>query len=481
MIHKYSLNGYNIVLDVHSGGVSIVDNAAYRLLDFITPPMSEKCPQEILDKLTGEFSLEQLNEAYGELYEMYKDGILFSEDDYAQFADRMVSSPVKAMCLLVAQDCQLRCKYCFASTGDYGGHRAMMSLETAKKAIDFLIEKSGKRRNLNLDFFGGEPLMNWKVVQETVAYAREQEKIHDKHFLFTVTTNGVQLTDDKIEYMNKEMHNVVLSLDGRKEVNDFFRVRADGSGSYDSIVPKFQKFAKARGNKEYYVRGTFTNKNLDFADDVFHYYDDLGFDQISMEPVVTDPSVDYALTEKDIPAVNAEYERLAKKIIEYRKAGKFFNYFHFMIDLDQGPCAIKRLRGCGCGNEYVAVSADGDVYPCHQFVGKDEWKMGSVYTPETFDLKMKEYFAKANVYAKEGCKDCWAKFYCSGGCNANNLEYAGDVLKPFPLSCEFEKKRLECAIMIKAALASQGIESGESDSSCGDCGDECEDGGHKVC
>jgi uncharacterized protein len=471
MIHKYSLNGFNIVLDVHSGGVSVVDDAAYRLLDYIQPPMSEKCPAELLDKLSGEFSAEQLNEAYDELYSMYTDGILFSEDDYAQFADKMVSSPVKAMCLLVAQDCQLRCKYCFACTGDYGGHRAMMSLETAKKAIDFLIEKSGKRRNLNLDFFGGEPLMNWEVVKQTVAYAREQEKLHDKNFLFTVTTNGVQLTDDKIEYMNKEMHNVVLSLDGRKEVNDYFRVRVDGSGSYDSIVPKFQKFAQARGDKEYYVRGTFTKRNLDFGEDVLHYYDALGFDQISMEPVVTDPSVDYALTEADIPAVNAEYERLAKKIIEYRKNGKFFNYFHFMIDLDQGPCAIKRLRGCGCGNEYVAVSADGDVYPCHQFVGKEEWKMGNVYTPETFDTEKKDYFARANVYAKEGCKDCWAKFYCSGGCNANNLEYAGDVLKPFPLSCEFEKKRLECAIMIKAALAAEGLDDGAS-VGCGDCGDD---------
>ncbi len=474
MIHKYSLNGFNIVLDVHSGGVSVVDDAAYRLLDYIPPPMTEKCPSEILDKLSGEFSESQLTEAYDELYSMYTDGILFSEDDYAQFADRMVSSPVKAMCLLVAQDCQLRCKYCFASTGDYGGHRAMMSLETAKKAIDFLIEKSGKRRNLNLDFFGGEPLMNWEVVKQTVAYAREQEKLHDKHFLFTVTTNGVQLTDDKIEYMNKEMYNVVLSLDGRKSVNDYFRVRADGSGSYDSIVPKFQKFVKARGTKEYYVRGTFTNKNLDFANDVLHYYDDLGFDQISMEPVVTDPSVEYALTEEHIPAVAAEYERLAKKIIEYRKAGKFFNYFHFMIDLDQGPCAIKRLRGCGCGNEYVAVSANGEVYPCHQFVGKEEWKMGSVYDPAGFDTKMKDYFARANVYSKEGCKDCWAKFYCSGGCNANNLEYAGDVLKPFKLSCEFEKKRLECAIMIKAALAAQGLDDGSADG-CGECGeDECE-------
>ena len=457
MIHKYYLNGFYIVLDVHSGSVSVVDEAAYKLLDYITPPMGEACPEAALAALEGQFGREALIETYGELYQMYKDGLLFSEDDYAQFADRMVSSPVKAMCLLVAQDCQLRCKYCFACTGDYGGHRAMMSLETAKKAIDFLIEKSGSRRNLNLDFFGGEPLMNWKVVQDTIAYAREQEKLHDKHFLFTVTTNGVQLTDDKIEYMNREMHNVVLSLDGRKEVNDYFRVRADGSGSYDSIVPKFQKFAKLRGDKEYYVRGTFTKKNLDFGEDVFHYYDDLGFDQISMEPVVTDPANDYALTEADIPAVNAEYERLAKKIIEYRKAGKFFNYFHFMIDLDQGPCAIKRLRGCGCGNEYVSVTPEGDVYPCHQFVGKKEWIMGSV-NDLSLNTEIKDSFAKTTVYTKPECRTCWAKFYCSGGCNANNLEYAGAIKKPYKLACDLEKKRLECAIMIKAALADLEIE-----------------------
>ncbi|MDD6033930.1 MAG: thioether cross-link-forming SCIFF peptide maturase, partial [Oscillospiraceae bacterium] len=379
MIHKYSMGGYNIVLDVHSGGVSVVDDAAYRLLDELSSPMAAQCPDEILDRLSGEFTREELLDAYEELYGMYKDGLLFSEDDYAQFADRMVSSPVKAMCLHIAHDCNLRCKYCFASTGEYGGRRQLMSFETGKRAIDFLISHSGNRRNLELDFFGGEPLMNFEVVKQVVAYAREQEKLHGKNFRFTITTNGMLLTDDKIDFINQEMSNVVLSLDGRKEVNDYFRPCVNGSGSYDIIVPKFQRLVEKRHGQQYYVRGTFTKRNLDFSKDVLHFYDDLGFDQMSIEPVVTDPTLDYALTEEDLPAIYAEYERLAQKVIEYRKAGKFFNFFHFMIDLDQGPCAIKRLRGCGCGNEYVAITPDGDIYPCHQFVGMEEWKMGSLY------------------------------------------------------------------------------------------------------
>ena len=456
MIHKYSLNGYNIVLDVHSGGVSVVDDAAYRLLDDLSAPMAEKCPQELLDKLCGEFSRDELESAYGELYSMYQDGILFSEDDYAQFADRMVSSPIKAMCLHISHDCQLRCKYCFASTGDFGGGRKLMSFDTAKRAIDFLIEHSGSRRNLELDFFGGEPLMNWEVVKQTVEYARSQEKEHNKHFRFTITTNGILLTDDKYDFLNKEMSNVVLSIDGRKDVNDRMRPNMGGKGTYDTIMPKYRKFVEARRkgeNDQYYVRGTFTKYNLDFGKDVLHFAD-MGFDQISVEPVVTDSKYDYALTEADIPVISAEYEKLATELIARKKAGKGFNFFHFMIDLDQGPCAIKRLRGCGCGNEYVAITPDGDIYPCHQFVGMEEWKMGSLYDG-TFNTEEKDYFARANIYGKESCAECWAKFYCSGGCNANNLIYAGDVLKPFRLSCELEKKRLECAIMIKAAMADE--------------------------
>ena len=451
MIHKYSLNGYYIVLDVHSGGVSVVDSAAYRILDYLEPPLREECPREILDALSGEFSAEELREAYAELYAMYQDGILFSEDDYAQFADKMVSSPVKAMCLHIAHDCNLRCKYCFASTGDFGHGRKLMDFETGKRAIDFLIEHSGTRRNLELDFFGGEPLMNYEVVKQVVAYARSIEKQHNKNFRFTITTNGVQLTEDKFDFLNREMSNVVLSIDGRREVNDRMRPNAGGQGSYDTILPHFQKFVESRGQDQYYVRGTFTRYNLDFAEDVLDL-NAQGFDQISVEPVVTDAKYDYALREEDLPAIYAEYERLAKELIRRKKAGKGFNFFHFMIDLDQGPCAIKRLRGCGCGNEYVAVTPDGDIYPCHQFVGMVEWKMGNLYDG-SFDTQRKEYFARANIYGKEECGKCWAKFYCSGGCNANNFQYAGDVRKPYRLACELEKKRLECAIMIKAAMA----------------------------
>lgn len=450
MIHKYFLNGYYIVLDVHSGAVHVVDELFYHMLDFLSAPLAPVCPQNIFKELPN-FQQREIEETYEEIYELYKAGQLFSEDDYEQFRDMMVSSPIKAMCLHIAHDCNLRCKYCFASTGDFGAGRRLMPLEVGKKAIDFLIANSGERHNLELDFFGGEPLMNFDVVKEVVKYARGLEKIHNKHFRFTVTTNGMLLDDDKIDFINKEMSNVVLSIDGRKEVNDRIRTRVDGSGCYDSILPKFKRLVEKRGHDQYYVRGTFTKYNLDFAEDVLHFYHE-GFDQISIEPVVTDASNDYAITEADLPAVFAEYERLAKIIIEHKKSGKSFNFFHFMIDLDQGPCAIKRLRGCGCGNEYVAVTPDGDIYPCHQFVGMEEWKMGTVDTGIE-DKKRKENFAKANIYGKQECRDCWAKFYCSGGCNANNFQYAGDILKPYHLACEMEKKRLECAIMIKAALA----------------------------
>ncbi len=451
MIHKYRLNGFNIVLDVHSGGVSVVDDAAYRLLDFVSPPLNEECPKAVLNELGAEFSKEEILDAYSELFEMYENGILFSEDDYVQFADKLVASPVKAMCLHIAHDCNLRCRYCFASTGDFGHGRKLMDFETGKRAIDFLIEHSEGRKNLELDFFGGEPLMNFEVVKQVVEYARSKEKEHNKNFRFTITTNGMLLTDDKIEYINREMSNVVLSIDGRKEVNDYFRPCVNQSGSYDIIVPKYKALVDKRGDKDYYVRGTFTAKNLDFADDVFHL-NELGFDQVSVEPVVTDPKYDYALKEEHLPRIFEEYERLALRLLDAKKNKKGFNFFHFMIDLDQGPCAIKRLRGCGCGNEYVAITPDGDIYPCHQFVGMEEWKMGSLYD-DTFDLERKEYFARANIYGKEDCLNCWAKFYCSGGCNANNLQFNGSVLKPHKLSCELEKKRLECAIMMKAADA----------------------------
>ncbi len=451
MIHKYSLNGYFIVLDVNSGGVHVVDELTYRLLDFVDEPLSEKCPEAALEALSIEYEQNEILETYHEIYELYQEGILFSSDDYEQFADRMVAAPVKAMCLHVAHDCNLRCKYCFASTGDFGEGRKLLDFETGKKAIDFLIEKSAGRHNLELDFFGGEPLMNFEVVKQIVEYARSLEKKHQKCFRFTITTNGMLLDDAKIDYINREMSNVVLSIDGRPAVNDRMRPCINGKGSYDIILDKYKRLVEKRGHDQYYVRGTFTKYNLDFADDVLHLYKE-GFDQLSVEPVVSDPEKDYAITEKDFPRIFEEYEKLAKELIRLKKEGKVINFFHFMLDLDQGPCAIKRLRGCGCGNEYVAVTPDGDIYPCHQFVGMKEWKMGNLHDG-TFDFKMKDYFSQTTVYNKSDCKDCWAKFYCSGGCNANNLQYEGDVLKSHKLSCELEKKRLECAIMIKAALA----------------------------
>lgn len=448
MIHKYKLNGFNIVLDVNSGGVHIVDELTYDLLDNIEPPFEEKCPQKVVDKLSKVYSVEDIESCYDEIVELYNEKILFSEDDYEKYAKYSVASPVKAMCLNIAHDCQLRCKYCFASTGDFGQGRKLMTLETGKHAIDFLLENSGDRTNLELDFFGGEPLMNFKVVKQIVEYARSREAEYNKKFRFTITTNGLLLDDEKIEFINKEMSNVVLSIDGRKEINDYFRVLPNGQGCYDMILPKYKKLVEGRGDKEYYVRGTFTNKNLDFSNDVFALYE-AGFDQISIEPVVGDGD-EYALTEKELHAVFKEYENLANRILENEKKGGKFNFFHFMIDLDQGPCAIKRLRGCGCGNDYVAITPDGDIYPCHQFVGMEEYKMGNI-DEGTFNQEMKADFANCHVYSKPECRKCWAKFYCSGGCNANNYQYVGDVRSAHKISCELEKKRLECAIMLKAA------------------------------
>lgn len=454
MIHKYTLNGYRIVLDTNSGAVHIFEEAPYEMLDYLEDSVPDEPPVALKEALGNRWDQATFDEAYEELKELYRQGLLFSEDGYERFSDMMVNSPVKAMCLNVAHDCNLRCEYCFAAKGDFGCGRKLMPLEVGKKAIDFLIEHSAGRRNLEMDFFGGEPLMNWEVVKELVLYAREQEKLHDKNFRFTITTNGLLLTDDKIDFINKEMSNCVLSLDGRKEVNDRLRVRVDGTGCYDQIVPKYQKLVAQRGDKDYYARGTFTRYNLDFTKDVLHMAD-LGFDQVSVEPVVSDEKLDYSIKEQDLPRVFQEYETLANSILQRRKEGKGFNFFHFMIDLNQGPCAIKRLRGCGCGNEYVAVTPEGDIYPCHQFVGDEQWKMGSVLDG-SFNLPMKERFAKANVYSKTDCKNCWAKFYCSGGCNANNWQYEGDILHSHGISCELEKKRLECAIMIQAAQADMG-------------------------
>lgn len=449
MIHKYKLAGYNVLLDTNSGGVHIVDDLTYDLLDNVQPPFEDTCPQKIVDKLGKIYNTDEIKECYDEIVSLYNDKILFSEDDYEKFALTSVASPIKAMCLHVSHDCNLRCKYCFASTGDYKEGRMLMSLGTGKKALDFLIEKSGDRKFLEVDFFGGEPTLNFDVVKQLVEYGRSREAEANKKFRFTITTNGILLTDDMIEFINKEMNNVVLSIDGRKEVNDRVRVRVDGSGSYDRILPNFKKVVESRGkDKDWYVRGTYTKYNLDFSNDVMHLFEQ-GFDQISVEPVMADPSMPYAITQADLPRIFDEYEELMKKITEVRNSGKFINFFHFMLDLDQGPCAIKRLRGCGCGNEYVAIAPNGDIYPCHQFVGNEEYKMGSL-NDGSFNDDMKAEFAAAHVYSKPECKKCWAKFYCSGGCNANNYIYAGDIHNAYKLSCEIQKKRLECAILMKA-------------------------------
>lgn len=448
MIHKYKMHGLNIVLDVNSGGVHIVDELTYDLLDNVEPPFEPKCPEKVVDKLSRFYKREDVLTCYEEIVELYNDKILFSDDNYEKFAKLQVPAPIKSMCLLAAMDCNLRCDYCFAGTGDYCLGRKVMSAEVGKKALDYLLENSGNRKNLEVDFFGGEPLINWAVVKELVEYGRAREKETGKTFRFTITTNGVLLDDEKIDFINREMQNVVLSIDGRRDVNDRVRHRLDGSSTYDRIVPLYQKLVEKREHKEYYVRGTFTKYNLDFADDVFHL-NELGFDQISVEPVVADRESPYALTEKELPAIFKEYERLTERLLENDKQGRHFNFFHFMIDLDQGPCAIKRLRGCGCGNEYIAVTPDGDIYPCHQFVGKDGWLMGNVMTGE-FSTDIKKKFASAHIYSKAECKKCWARFYCSGGCDANNFEYMGDILKAHTLACEMEKKRVECAIYMQA-------------------------------
>lgn len=456
MIHQYRLNGYSIILDVHSGAVHAVDDVVFDLVHLLQDAPSGEIPGEVLYSLKQKYSSEEIEEAFAEVQQLYHTGMLWSADDYQQFSDKMGDSPVKAMCLHVAHDCNLRCKYCFASTGDFGSKRSLLPIETAKKAIDFLLAHSGERTNLEVDFFGGEPLMNFDVVKQVVGYARSKEKQYHKNFRFTITTNGVLLNDEIIAYLNKEMYNVVLSLDGRPHINDALRPTVNHKGSYEVIVPNYQKLVQQRnkqqqgGNWQYYVRGTFTKHNLDFSADVFHLHE-LGFDQISIEPVVSEQDQVYAITEAELPRVFAEYEKLSAALIEHHRQGKGFNFFHFMIDLEQGSCAIKRLRGCGSGNEYVAVTPEGDIYPCHQFVGMESWKMGNVHDGQ-LDVQRKQQFADTTVYAKQECRTCWAKFYCSGGCHANNVQYAGSLIKPHQVSCALQKKRVECALMIKAAL-----------------------------
>ena len=449
MIHQYKNNGYNIVLDVNSGAIHVVDDATYDIIALY----EEHAKEEILEALSKKYDRTELAEAYDEVKELADDGQLFTEDEYEDYIMDFKKRPtvVKALCLHIAHDCNLACRYCFAEEGEYHGHRELMSFEVGKQALDFLIANSGHRRNLEVDFFGGEPLMNWQVVKDLVAYGREQEKIHDKNFRFTLTTNGVLLNDEVMEFANKEMGNVVLSIDGRKEVHDHMRPFRNGKGSYDLIVPKFQKFAESRNQDKYYVRGTFTHYNLDFSKDVLHLAD-LGFKQISVEPVVAEDSEAYALREEDLPKLFEEYDRLAAEMVKRKKEGKDFNFFHFMIDLEGGPCVAKRLSGCGSGTEYLAVTPWGDLYPCHQFVGSEEFLMGNVWDGVT-RTDIRDEFKCCNVYAKEKCRSCFARFYCSGGCAANSYHFHGHINDAYDIGCELQKKRIECAIMIKAAMA----------------------------
>ena len=449
MVHQYKNNGYNIVLDVNSGAIHVVDDVSY---DVIAEYEGHSL-QEVVDVLKGKYPIHVIAECYQEVKELEADGVLFTKDNYESYIIdfKKRQTVVKALCLHIAHDCNLACRYCFAEEGEYHGRRALMSFEVGKAALDFLIANSGNRRNLEVDFFGGEPLMNFQVVKDLVAYGREQEKIHDKNFRFTLTTNGILLNDDVMEFANKEMANVVLSIDGRKEVNDFMRPFRNGKGSYDLIVPKFQKFAGSRNQDKYYVRGTFTHHNLDFSQDVLHLAD-LGFKQISVEPVVAPDTEDYAIREEDLPQLFAEYDALAAEMVERKKAGKDFNFFHFMIDLEGGPCVAKRLSGCGSGTEYLAVTPWGDLYPCHQFVGNEEFLMGNVHDG-VVNTELRDEFKCCNVYAKEKCRECFARFYCSGGCAANSYNFHGSINDAYDVGCELEKKRVECAIMIQAAMA----------------------------
>lgn len=448
MIHRYQKKGLNFVLDVNSGAVHLLDDISYAVSGLLDENMGDTCPQGIIDALP-DYTADEIREAYDELYELKKAGQLFAQDDYIDVSRYIpVNAPVKALCLHVAHDCNLRCKYCFASTGDFGQGRKIMPPEIAKKAIDFVIARSGVRHNIEVDFFGGEPLMAWDTVTQTVDYARSLEEKYNKKFRFTITTNGLLLDEDKRKYINENMDNCVLSLDGRREVNDEFRKTVAGTGSYDTIVPKFKALVDERDpNLDYYARGTFTSHNLDFAEDVLSIAD-AGFDRLSVEPVTADPGCGYDLTEDDLPKIEAEYDRLTDIMLERKKEGKPFTFFHFMVDLDQGPCVVKRLRGCGAGYEYVAVTPDGDIYPCHQFVGKDEFKQGSVLD-QSFNMDIAQKFAGMNIYSRPKCQKCWAKFYCSGGCSAANYNMNHDMNDSYDLGCEMERKRLECAIYLK--------------------------------
>ena len=457
MVHQYKLNGYNIVLDTCSGSVHVVDEVAYDIIALYP----EKTPEEIVSAILAQYGVrpdvneEEVRACISDVAELERAGKLYTPDTFEPMAFdfKNRSTVVKALCLHVAHTCNLSCPYCFASQGKYHGQQALMRFDVGKRALDFLMENSGDRVNLEVDFFGGEPLMNWEVVKELVAYARGQEGPRGKKFRFTLTTNGMLIDDDVIDFANREMHNVVLSLDGRKEVHDRLRVDWAGRGSYDRIVPKFQKLVERRGGKGYYMRGTFTHANPDFTKDVLHMAD-LGFDQLSMEPVVCAPDDPAALTAEDLPIVLEQYELLAKEMLRREREGRGFTFYHYMLDLAHGPCIYKRISGCGSGTEYMAVTPWGDLYPCHQFVGEDAYKLGDIWQGVT-NTAVRDEFKSCNAYARPECADCWARLYCSGGCAANAYHASGSIRGVYEYGCELFRKRIECAVMMKAAQAEE--------------------------
>lgn len=455
MIHQYKLGGYNIVLDVYSGSVHVVDEVAYDVIGMFEQMNEDEIVKAILEKYKNspDVTEDEVRECISDVRSLKDAHKLFTPDPYATLAFdlKKKSNVIKALCLHVAHTCNLSCSYCFASQGKYKGERGLMSFEVGKRALDFLVENSGTRTNLEVDFFGGEPLMNWDVVKQIVAYGRSIEKEKGKNFRFTLTTNGVLVDDDVIEFSNREMHNVVMSIDGRKEIHDYYRKDYAGNGSYDRIIPKFRKFAKSRGDTGYYVRGTYTHRNVDFTNDLFHLAD-LGFTQLSMEPVVCAPTDPEALTEEDFPKLCEQYEILAKEMIRRKKEGKEITFYHYMIDLSHGPCIYKRISGCGSGTEYMAVTPWGDLYPCHQFVGDEKYLMGNIWDGVTNE-NIRDEFRKCNVYSRRECDDCWARLYCSGGCAANAYHATGSITGVYEYGCRLFRKRMECAIMMKVAEA----------------------------
>lgn len=459
MIHSYKMKGYNIIIDQNSGCVHSVDEVAYDIINMFETEPKEKIKTFILDKYSkrDDVTPEDIDLCFEDIEALIKDGRLFAKDAFENSAldFKKRQGVLKAICLHVAHDCNLACKYCFAGKGEYDGPKGLMSFETGKRALDFLVEKSGTRRNLEVDFFGGEPLLNWEVCKKLVEYGRSIEKEHGKNFRFTLTTNGVLVNDEVIDFCNREMGNVVLSLDGRKETHDRLRTTCNGKGSYDLIVDKFKKFANARNQADYYMRGTYTHYNTDFSKDIIHMAD-LGFKELSIEPVVSDPTEPYALKENDLPILKEQYEILADEMLRRYRNGNGFTFYHYMIDLNSGPCIVKRISGCGVGTEYMAVTPSGELYPCHQFVGDEKFLLGDIWKGVTNTAILDE-FKGCNVYSHPECKDCFAKLYCSGGCAANAYHTTGSVNGIYEFGCELHRKRIECAIMLKVAEAEENL------------------------